>query len=82
MALNRDAIGSIPASHSMIIINKQNGDSIDKMLKRYKNKSRQCKVIEELKERKTFTKPSVKRREEIKDAIFRQKVRSDKEKNS
>ena len=66
----------------MIIINKESGDSIDKMLKRYKRKSIQYKVIDELKERKTFTKPSVKRREEIKDAIFRQKVRSDKEKNS
>ena len=66
----------------MIIINKESGDSIDKMLKRYKRKSIQYKVIDELKERKTFTKPSVKRREEVKDAIFRQKVRSDKEKNS
>ncbi len=65
----------------MIIVNKENGDSIDKMLKRYKRKTLQYKVIDELKERKTFTKPSVKRRETVKNAIFRQRVQSDREKN-
>jgi small subunit ribosomal protein S21 len=66
----------------MIIINKESGDSIDKMLKRYKRKSQQYKVIDELKDRKTFTKPSVKKRDIVKNAIFRQKVQSDREKNS
>ena len=66
----------------MIIINKESGDSIDKMLKRYKRKSQQYKIIDELKDRKTFTKPSVKKRDIVKNAIFRQKVQSDREKNS
>lgn len=66
----------------MIIVNKESGDSIDRMLKRYKKKSQQYKVIDELKERKTFTKPSVKRRDIVKNAIFREKIRSYREKNS
>jgi small subunit ribosomal protein S21 len=66
----------------MIIINKEHGDSIDRMLKRYKKKSIQYKVIDELKERKTFTKPSVKKREKVLKAIFRQKVKSSREKDS
>jgi len=66
----------------MIIINKEQGDSIDRMLKRYKKKSLQYKIVDELKERKTFTKPSVKRREQVLKAVFREKIRSSKEKNS
>jgi len=66
----------------MIIINKEQGDSIDRMLKRYKKKSLQYKIVDELKERKTFTKPSVKRREQVLKAVFCEKIRSSKEKNS
>jgi len=55
----------------MIIIEVKDGESIDRALKRYKNKHRSIKLRNELNSRKTFTKPSVKRREEIKDAVYR-----------
>jgi len=66
----------------MIIVNKEGGDSIDKMLKKYKKKYTQHKVIDELRERKDYTKPSVKRRTQVLKAIYREKIRSSQEKNS
>ena len=61
----------------MLIIEVKNGETIDKALRRYKRKSRDTKVIKELRSRKQFTKPSVKRRVERLKAIYKlQKVRS------
>lgn len=44
----------------MIIVNVDK--SIDQALKQYKNKHNKIGVIQELRDRQTFTKPSVKRR--------------------
>ncbi len=55
----------------MIIINVKEGESIDRALKRYKRKHRNIKLRNELRERKHFTKKSVKRRNEILDAKYR-----------
>jgi len=44
----------------MIIINV--GNSIEQALKQYKSKHSKIKVVQELRERQTYTKPSVKRR--------------------
>lgn len=57
----------------MLIIERKDGESIERMLKRYKNKHRRVKLRNELMDRKTFTKPSVKRRMEILSAKYRQK---------
>ena len=66
----------------MIIIKKKEKESIDKMLKRYKRKSIQYRVIKEVKERKEYEKPSsVKRKQKLK-AVYHQKVRTDRENNS
>lgn len=46
----------------MIIINVKDGESIDRALKRYKNKHRKVQIIKELRSRKEFTKPSVRKR--------------------
>lgn len=46
----------------MIIIDVKDGESIDRALKRYKNKHRRVQIIKELRRRKEFTKPSVERR--------------------
>lgn len=54
----------------MIIIERKEGESIDRTLKRYKNKHRKVNIIKELRRRKNFTKPSVKRREEILKAVY------------
>lgn len=55
----------------MIIIERKDGETIDRMVKRYKNKHRQVKLRNILNERKTFTKPSVKRRTEVLKAVYK-----------
>jgi small subunit ribosomal protein S21 len=61
------------------IVIKVDGN-IEKALKQLKRKFTNQKVVEELRERTEFTKPSVRRRTEIKDAVYRQKKRSESEK--
>ena len=57
----------------MIIINVKDEESIDRALRRYKRKHRDVGIMKELRKRKEFTKPSVKRRNEILNASYRQK---------
>jgi small subunit ribosomal protein S21 len=54
----------------MLIIERKEGESIDRVLKRYKRKHRNVKLRRELSDRKYFTKPSVKRREEVLKAAY------------
>ncbi|MCE2611717.1 30S ribosomal protein S21 [Flavobacteriaceae bacterium D16] len=56
----------------MLKINLKPGENIDRALKRYKRKVRNVKQMDEIRERKQYTKPSKKRREQIKKAKFRQ----------
>lgn len=53
----------------MLII-QVNNDGIDKALKKYKKKFESTKVLKELKSRKEFIKPSIKKRDIIKKAIY------------
>ncbi len=55
----------------MIIINVKEGEPIDKALRRYKRKHRDIGVIKEVRKRKHFVKPSVKRRNEILKARYK-----------
>lgn len=57
----------------MIII--ESVTSIDKALKLYKKKIASTKMITELRNRKNFKKKSVKRRDEIKKAIWKESNR-------
>ncbi len=56
----------------MLIIDVKNGESIDQALRRFKRKYRNTKVIKELRSRKQFTKPSVRRRHEILKAVYKE----------
>jgi small subunit ribosomal protein S21 len=58
----------------MLIINIKENESIDKALKRFKKKFEKTGVLKELRERTSFTKPSVRRRGEIIRAAYRQKL--------
>ncbi len=58
----------------MIVINVKENESIDKALKRFKKKFEKTGVLKELRSRTAFTKPSVKRRQEIIKASYRQKM--------
>jgi small subunit ribosomal protein S21 len=57
----------------MLLINIKENESIDKALKRFKKKFEKTGVLKELRRRNYFEKPSVTRREEIKDAIYKEK---------
>jgi len=54
----------------MIIINRKEDERIDRMLRRYKRKHREVKLMRQLRKRKYYTKPSVERRKEIIKAIY------------
>lgn len=58
----------------MLIINVKENESIDKALKRFKKKFEKTGVLKELRSRTAFEKPSVRRRNEIIRAAYRQKM--------
>ena len=59
----------------MIIVHIKEGEKIEKALKKFKRKFEKTGAIRELRARKAFVKPSVKRREEIKKAIYVQHLK-------
>jgi small subunit ribosomal protein S21 len=61
----------------MLKIERKDGETIERMLKRYKRKHRDTKMRKQLSERKQYTKPSVKRRKEILKASYIAKKRQD-----
>ena len=63
----------------MLIIKVEGKDGIEKALKKYKRKFENVKTIRQLRERKEFTKPSVKRRNEIKKGIYIENLRKENE---
>lgn len=62
--------------NNMLIINVKDQESIDRALKRYKRKVQRTGMIKELRRRKNFTKPSVERRNEVLNAVYREKYYS------
>ncbi|MBX2874092.1 MAG: 30S ribosomal protein S21 [Saprospiraceae bacterium] len=61
----------------MIIIPVQEGESIDRALKRYKRKRQDIGLMKELRKRKHFTKPSIERRNEILKARYKDQKNQD-----
>lgn len=66
----------------MIIINVDKEKSLDSALKKLKYKFSKNKTKEQLFEKQQFTKKSVKRRNELKKASYREFIKSRIEKNS
>lgn len=58
----------------MLIVQVKEGESLEKALKKFKKKFEKTGVVKELRERQKFTKPSVQRREEIINAVYKQKL--------
>ena len=54
----------------MIIVPINEGENIEKALKKFKRKFEKTGAIRELRARKAFVKPSVRRRDELKKAIY------------
>lgn len=61
-------------STSMIVVPVKEGENIDRALKKLKRKFEKTGVVREVRERQKFTKPSIKRREEIQKAVYIQKL--------
>lgn len=62
----------------MLKIIVKEGENIDRALKRYKRKYKNVKQMQELRERKHFSKKSVLRREEVKKAEYKEKYLREK----
>ena len=58
----------------MLSIPVKEGDNIERSLKRFKKKFEKTGVLRELRSRQHFTKPSVKRRDEVIKAAYKQKM--------
>ncbi|MCF0175044.1 MAG: 30S ribosomal protein S21 [Bacteroidales bacterium] len=63
----------------MIIVPVKDGDNIEKALKKFKRKFEKTGAVRELRARREFVKPSIKRREQLKKAIYVQHLRLQEE---
>ena len=63
----------------MLIIPIKDGENIDRALKRFKRKFDRTGAMRQLRERKTFKKPSVARRAVVQKAQYIQKLRDKEE---
>ena len=59
----------------MLIVKVDNKTPIEKALKLFKSKVIKTKLMTKLKQRKEFTKNSIKRRDEVKKAVYSQKTK-------
>lgn len=62
---------------NMIVINLKDNESIDKALKRFKKKFEKTGVLRELRSRQAFEKKSVRRRNVIKHAVYKEHMNQD-----
>ncbi len=63
----------------MIIVPVKEGENIDRALKKFKRKFEKTGVVRELRNRQAYIKPSVRRREEVKKAVYIQKLQEGEE---
>ncbi len=62
----------------MLIIDSKDCENIDKALKKYKKKFEKSRTLLQLRERQAFIKPSIRRRLEVRKAIYKQQLASGK----
>jgi len=60
----------------MIEVQVKDSEPIERALKRFKKKLDRVKVLKELRKRRYYTKPSIKRRDERLKAIYKQRMRT------
>jgi small subunit ribosomal protein S21 len=58
----------------MLVIPVKEGENIERALKKYKKKFERTGVVRELRERREFTKPSVKNRIKKLKAIYKEQI--------
>lgn len=62
----------------MLIIDSKDCENIDKALKKYKKKFEKSRTLLQLRERQSFTKPSIRNRTQRLKAIYKQQIASGK----
>jgi small subunit ribosomal protein S21 len=60
----------------MLIIDSKDCENIDKALKKYKKKFEKSKILLQLRARQSFTKPSIRRRQEVLKAVYKEQLNS------
>ncbi len=60
----------------MLIIDSKDCENIDKALKKYKKKFEKSKILLQLRARQSFTKPSIKRRQQVLKAVYKEQLSS------
>lgn len=63
----------------MIIIPIKEGENIERALKKFKRKFEKTGAMRQLRERQAFTKPSIKKRQTLKRAIYLQQIKQNEE---
>ena len=63
----------------MIIVPLKEGENIERALKKFKRKFEKTGVIKELRDRQSFTKPSIKNRMARMKAVYRQSLQQAEE---
>ena len=66
----------------MIIIKRNEKESINRMLKKYRQKLKKTKQIKSIRDRKQYTKPSEVKRLQKQKAVYIQQCRDEELKNS
>ncbi len=62
----------------MLIIDSKDCENIDKALKKYKKKFEKAKVLLQLRERQSFIKPSIRKRNRVLKAVYKQQLATGK----
>lgn len=62
----------------MLIIDSKDCENIDKALKKYKKKYEKARILNQLRDRQSFTKPSIRRRTEVLKAVYKQQMAAGK----
>ena len=63
----------------MLIIPIKEGENIDRAVKKYKKKFERTGAMRELRDRQKFTKPSVRNREQLLKAIYKEHMKNAEE---
>ena len=63
----------------MIIMPIKEGENIERALKKFKRKYERTGVLKELRRRQYFTKPSIKKREQMQHAIYVENLQREEE---
>lgn len=63
----------------MLVVKINEGDKIDRGLKQFKRKCNNTKLVQELRSRKEFEKPSAKARRQRLKAVYIQRLRNEEE---